>query len=108
MSRYLFRDRFGRPGKGNDKGEVEGLVKYAVANFMTPIPVAANFDDLNAMLAERCQARQTERAGRHAQTIGERLAADLDVLRELPAVPLSLQEASCPRLVDGAGALSWQ
>ena len=29
VSHYLFRDRFGRPGKGNDKGKVEGLVKYA-------------------------------------------------------------------------------
>jgi transposase len=25
-SHYLFADRFGRPGKGNDKGKVEGLV----------------------------------------------------------------------------------
>jgi transposase len=29
VSHYLFADRFGRPGKGNDKGKVEGLVKYA-------------------------------------------------------------------------------
>jgi transposase len=26
QSHYLFLDRFGRPGKGNDKGKVEGLV----------------------------------------------------------------------------------
>jgi transposase len=26
QSHYLFADRFGRPGKGNDKGKVEGLV----------------------------------------------------------------------------------
>ena len=39
VSHYLFRDRFGRPGKGNDKGKVEGLVKYARSNFMTPAPV---------------------------------------------------------------------
>ena len=32
-SHYLFADRFGRPGKGADKGKVEGLVKYARANF---------------------------------------------------------------------------
>ena len=38
LSHYLFIDRFGRPGKGNDKGKVEGLVKYARANFMTPKP----------------------------------------------------------------------
>ena len=28
QSHYLFEDRFGRPGKGNDKGKVEGLVSY--------------------------------------------------------------------------------
>ena len=26
VSHYLFEDRFGRPGKGNDKGKVEGMV----------------------------------------------------------------------------------
>ena len=28
QSHYLFEDRYGRPGKGNDKGKVEGLVGY--------------------------------------------------------------------------------
>jgi hypothetical protein len=28
QSHYLFDDRFGRPGKGNDKGKVEGLVGF--------------------------------------------------------------------------------
>ena len=28
QSLYLFADRFGRPGKGNDKGKVESLVGY--------------------------------------------------------------------------------
>ena len=46
VSHYLFADRFGRPGKGNDKGKVEGLVKYARANFLTPVPDAASFADL--------------------------------------------------------------
>src|SRR3954451_2422275 len=71
-SHFLFRDRFGRPGKGNDKGKVEGLVKYTQRTFMTPLPHAASFAALNAALAERCRARQGERAGRHEETIGER------------------------------------
>ena len=29
QSHYLFAEKFGRPGKGNDKGKVEGLVGYA-------------------------------------------------------------------------------
>ena len=85
-------------------GKVEGLVKFARSNFMTPIPVAASFHDLNTMLAERCLARQAERAGRHTATNGERLAADLEAFRDPPAVPLEpLQEAGSARLIDGAG-----
>ena len=40
MSHYLFRDRYGRPGKGNDKGNAEGLVGYSrrkLGQFMTRI-----------------------------------------------------------------------
>ena len=102
VSHYLFADRFGRPGKGNDKGKVEGLVKYARTNFMTPIPVAASFDELNAMLEERCRARQRDRAGRHSETIGERLVADLAVLRGLPVVPLEPCEKRAARVSSTA------
>jgi len=102
ISHYLFRDRFGRPGKGNDKGKVEGLVKYARAHFMTPIPVAASFDALNAALLEQCRARQGDRAGRHAAPIGERLTADLDALRSLPAVALEPCEKRAARVSSTA------
>ena len=84
VSHFLFTDRFGRPGKGNDKGKVEGLVKYSRANFLTPVPHASSIDALNAKLAERCLARQNERASRHEQTIGERLVADRAAFRALP------------------------
>ena len=30
ISHYLFDDRFGRPGKGNDKGKVDGCVNFLV------------------------------------------------------------------------------
>jgi len=85
VSHFLFFDRFGRPGKGNDKGKVEGLVKFSRANFLTPVPHAPTLDALNARLAGLCRARQKERAGRNEQTIGERLVADTAALRELPA-----------------------
>lgn len=98
QSQYLFRDRFGRPAKGNDKGKVEGLVKYARANFMTPIPHAGSYDELNDMLAERCRRRQDERAGRHSETIGERLVADLAAFRRLPATPLEPCEKRTARV----------
>ena len=98
VSHYLFRDRFGRPAKGNDKGKVEGLVKFSRTNFMVPIPVAASFEELNARLTVHCRARQDDRAGRHAETIGERLVADVARLRTLPAVPLEPCEKRAARV----------
>ena len=59
-------------------------MKYTQRNFMVPIPHAASFEALNARLAELCRERQRDRAGRHAETIGERLAADLAALRPMP------------------------
>lgn len=87
VSHYLFEDRFGRPGKGNDKGKVEGMVGYTRRNFMVPKPRFANFDELNAYLAEQCRKRMADRLRGHKGTIGERFAADAERLQPLPAVP---------------------
>ena len=58
---YLFEDRFGRPGKGNDKGKVEGLVGFIRRNFLVPVPRAESFEALNDALAEQCRRRQAAR-----------------------------------------------
>ncbi len=102
VSHYLFKDWFGRPGKGNDKGKVEGLVKYARANFMTPIPIAPNYVALNDKLSESCLARQSDRAGRHHETIDERLIADTGALDDLPAMPLEACEKRAARVSSTA------
>ena len=85
QSHYLFDDRFGRPGKGNDKGKVEGLVGYARQNFLVPIPSFASFEDLNAYLEAQCRKRLDARLRGHDETIGERLQRDLVALLPLPA-----------------------
>jgi transposase len=77
QSHYLFEDRFGRPGKGNDKGKVEGLVGYARRNFLVPIPVFDSFEVLNAHLLDCCRKRMADRLRGYDETIGERLARDL-------------------------------
>ena len=87
QSHYLFEDRFGRPGKGNDKGKVEGLVGYARRNFMVPMPDVASFEDLNSRLATQCLERRREVLRGHSQTIDARLAEDLMACRSLPTVP---------------------
>jgi len=87
VSHYLFEDRFGRPGKGNDKGNVEGMVGYGRRNFMVPVPRFDNFDDLNADLEEACRKRMGDKLRGHGgETIGERLERDRAALQSLPAV----------------------
>ena len=87
QSHYLFDARFGRPGKGNDKGKVEGLVGYVRRNFFVPIPRCASWDALNAALARQCGERRGRRLRRHTETIGERFARDRAALLPLPPVP---------------------
>ncbi len=87
LPHYLVRDRYGRPGKGNDKGSVEGLVGYARRNFMVPIPCFATWEDFNLWLEDQCPKRQGDRLRGESETIGERLQRDLAAMRPLPASP---------------------
>ena len=102
LSHYLFQDRFGRPGKGNDKGKVENLVKNGRRRFLTPVPEAASYEELNARLEADCRARQSERCGRHAETIAERLAADKAAFRALPAAPFEPCDKKAARVSSTA------
>ncbi len=87
QSHYLFEDRFGRPGKGNDKGKVEGLVGYARRNFMVPVPRFESWEAFNAHLEARCRRRLGDRLRGHAESIEERFARDRDALLPLPPSP---------------------
>ena len=98
LSHYLIRDRYGRPGKGNDKGNVEGLVGYCRRNFMVPIPQFATWDALNAWLEERCRQRQNDKLRGEKETIGERLQRDLVVMRPLPASPFAACDQASGRV----------
>ena len=73
QSHYLFEDRFGRPGKGNDKGKVEGLVGYARRNLLVPIPSFESFDALNVYLERCCLERMDAQLRGHTETIGQRM-----------------------------------
>ena len=102
QSHYLFLDRFGRPGKGNDKGKVEGLVGYARRNFLVPIPTAASFAELNARLERHCLDRLSDRLRGHAESVGERLERDLDALQPRPPAPFD----ACDRRPARVSSLS--
>jgi len=102
QSHYLFDDKFGRPARGNDKGNVEGMVGYTRRNFMVPAPRFDSFDDLNADLEAKCLARQGETLRGHDQTIGERLFSDSDALMVLPVA----QYEACDHVSTRATSIS--
>ncbi len=98
LSRYFILDRFGRPGKGNDKSAVEGLVGFAplsrfackplssnVRNFMVPLPRFATWEALNLWLTEQCRKPQADVLRGHSDSIGQRLVRDLEAIMDLGA-----------------------
>ena len=89
QSHYLFRDRFGRPGRGNDKGKVEALVKTARRKFLVPIPKVHDLSVLNERLTARCLERldalEAGREGGGAARRSRRSARSAGLLPSRPA-----------------------
>lgn len=54
-SHYLFDHHFCNVRRANEKGVVEGTVKYARLNFFVPVPEVRDLKALNAYLLERCR-----------------------------------------------------
>jgi transposase len=102
QSHYLFEDRFGRPGKGNDKGNVEGVIGFGRRNFLVPMPRFESFEALNAWLEEQCLKRQDAVLRGHSETSGERLLRDLDALMVLPPTPYD----ACEKVSTRATSIS--
>ena len=103
QSHYLFRDRFGRPGKGNDKGKVEALVKTARRRFMVPIP---KVHDLS--VPERAADGALPGAARRAggRRPGDGIVGRPRRLARSPGGSLrGLRACAGPDLVHGPGAL---
>ena len=56
ISNYLFEPHFCNVRRPNEKGIVEGSVKYSRLNFMVPVPQVKDYDELNKLLRDCCQS----------------------------------------------------
>jgi transposase len=56
LSHYLFDPHFCNVRRPNEKGIVEGGVKYARLNFMVPVPQVKDYDELNKLLRDCCES----------------------------------------------------
>ena len=85
VSHYLFKPHFCRVRRANEKGVVEGMVRYSRQNFMVPVPDVANFAELNAHLLACCRSDMTRRLRGKTLSKQELLLEDKIVALELPA-----------------------
>lgn len=56
IGHYLFEPHFCNVRRPNEKGIVEGSVKYARLNFMVPVPQVSDYEQLNRLLSNCCQS----------------------------------------------------
>jgi len=78
--------RFAAPGKGNEKGGVEGIHGYIEDNFFRPTPAFEGLASLNAALLAFCDRDRLRTQAGQTETIGERFAHEAPLLGELPEI----------------------
>ena len=87
QSHYLFREHFCRVRRPNEKGVVEGVVKFTRLNFFVPVLQVLNLEELNLRLLEMCREDLNRKLrgknGTKAQLLKEDQSAFLD-LHPLP------------------------
>ena len=84
-SHYLFDHHFCRVARGNEKGVVEGLVKFTRRNFLVPVPQVGDLAELNAQLRQHCQEDQQRRLRAQTGTKAQLLLEDQQAFLPLPA-----------------------
>lgn len=86
-SHYLFDHHFCTVRRGNEKGVVEGDVKYSRSNFMVPVPDVKEMEEWNDRLLVKCEEDlQRKLRGKNA-TKAQLLVEDKAHFRPLPASP---------------------
>ena len=102
QSHYLFREHFCRVRRANEKGVVEGVVKFTRLNFFVPVPQVQDLDQLNEKLAEMCRKDLQRRLRGKAGTKEERLKEDQVSFLPLPPVAFD----ACRKQPTRANSLS--
>lgn len=101
-SHYLFGHQFCQVRRANEKGVVEGMVKFARLNFMVPVPQVRDLEQLNEDLRRRCTEDQERRVRGKEGIKKQRLEEERAMLLALPATAFE----ACRRQSTAASSLS--
>lgn len=84
QSHYLFKHHFCRVARGNEKGVVEGMVKYTRSHFLVPVPQVDDLEVLNRRLEESCRLDLQRKLRGKTERKEALLIDDLNEMRSLP------------------------
>lgn len=101
-SHYLFDHHFCRVARGNEKGVVEGQVKFTRLNYFVPVPQVRDLAQLNTDLRQRCAADQQRRLRGQPGPKAQLLAEDQKAFLPLPATAFE----ACRKFSTTASSLS--
>lgn len=101
-SHYLFDHHFCRVARGNEKGVVEGQVKFTRLNFFVPVPQVRDMAELNTQLRQRCAEDQQRRLRGQPGPKAELLVDDQKAFLPLPATAFE----ACRKVSTTASSLS--
>jgi transposase len=101
-SRYFFDHHFCRVRRANEKGVVEGVVKYVRLNFFVPVPEVRDLEELNERLAQMCRDDLKRRLRGKGGPKEELLVEDQAAFLPLPAAPFD----ACRKQSTMASSLS--
>jgi hypothetical protein len=93
-SHYCFTHEFCRVRRANEKGVVEGVVKFARQNFLVPVPEVKDIAELNAHLLACCRSDLERRLRGEHQLKRELLKEEQSSLLSLPEVPFDACRAT--------------
>ena len=86
-SHYLFDHHFCTIRRGNEKGIVEGGVKYVRLNFMVPVPQVGSLEELNEQLEVKCREDLERKLRGKGLPKAQLLVEDKAHFRPLPVTP---------------------
>lgn len=101
-SHYLFQHHFCRVARGNEKGVVEGQVKFTRLNYFVPVPQVRDLAQLNTDLRQRCAADQQRRLRGQSGAKAQLLLDDQKAFLPLPATAFE----ACRKVSTTASSLS--
>ena len=103
-SHWGFQSEFCNPGEGHEKGGVEGEGGYFRRNYLTPVPKAKNWEELNQMIAAASQQDEQRIIEGRTQTIGAAMLIEGSQLRPLLSEGFDLAAITFPH-VNGQGCV---